>query len=117
MHTNEHLLRFPSIDSIEQYREQQRVCVFVYIFQHNHALSPTRKNFVTPLIKYEVLNSIVSSYERSNDIMGKTRNGKAAVICTAVAFVLIVIAFTTPNWLETDGKLENPKFIKIGNLL
>lgn len=47
--------------------------------------------------------------------MGKTRNGKAAVICTAIAFFLIVIAFTTPNWLETDGKLENPKFIKIGN--
>lgn len=49
--------------------------------------------------------------------MGKTRNGKAAVICTAIAFLLIVIAFTTPNWLETDGKLENPKFIKIGNLI
>lgn len=49
--------------------------------------------------------------------MGKTRNGKAAVICTAIAFILIVIAFTTPNWLETDGKLENPKFIKIGNLI
>lgn len=49
--------------------------------------------------------------------MGKTRNGKAAVICTAIAFLLIVIAFTTPNWLKTDGKLENPKFIKIGNLI
>ncbi|XP_029053563.1 uncharacterized protein LOC114881089 [Osmia bicornis bicornis] len=46
--------------------------------------------------------------------MGKTRNGKAAVTCTVLAFVLIVIAFTTPNWLETDGKLDNPKFVKIG---
>lgn len=46
--------------------------------------------------------------------MGKTRTGKAAAICTAVAFVLVVIAFTTPNWLETDGKLDNPQFVKIG---
>lgn len=48
--------------------------------------------------------------------MGKTRTGKAAVICTAVAFVLVVIAFTTPNWLETDGKLDNPQFVKIGKI-
>lgn len=49
--------------------------------------------------------------------MSKTLNGKAAVICTALAFLSIIIAFTTPNWLETDGKLENPKFVKIGNLI
>lgn len=49
--------------------------------------------------------------------MGKTRTGKAAVICTAVAFVLVVIAFTTPNWLETDGKLDNPQFVKIGKTI
>lgn len=49
--------------------------------------------------------------------MGKTRTGKAAVICTAVAFVFIVIAFTTPNWLETDGKLDNPQFVKIGKTM
>jgi len=48
--------------------------------------------------------------------MGKTRTGKAAAICTAVAFVLVVIAFTTPNWLETDGKLDNPQFVKIGKI-
>ncbi|XP_012272819.1 uncharacterized protein LOC105695645 [Orussus abietinus] len=46
--------------------------------------------------------------------MGKSKTGKVAVACTAVAFILVVIAFTTPNWLETDGKLENPRFIKIG---
>ncbi|KAM0737233.1 hypothetical protein ACS0PU_000326 [Formica fusca] len=46
--------------------------------------------------------------------MGKTRTGKAAAVCTAVAFILVVIAFTTPNWLETDGKLNNPQFVKIG---
>lgn len=49
--------------------------------------------------------------------MGKTRTGKAAVACTAVAFVLVVIAFTTPNWLETDGKLDNPQFVKIGKIV
>ncbi|XP_015585785.1 uncharacterized protein LOC107263283 [Cephus cinctus] len=46
--------------------------------------------------------------------MGKSRNGKIAAASTAVAFLLIVIAFTTPNWLQTDGKLENPQFNKIG---
>jgi len=48
--------------------------------------------------------------------MGKTKTGKIAVACTAVAFVLVVIAFTTPNWLETDGKLDNPQFVKIGKI-
>lgn len=49
--------------------------------------------------------------------MGKTRTGKAAAVCTAVAFILVVIAFTTPNWLETDGKLNNPQFVKIGKII
>lgn len=49
--------------------------------------------------------------------MGKTLTGKTAAVCTAVAFILVVIAFTTPNWLETDGKLENPKFVKIGEII
>lgn len=49
--------------------------------------------------------------------MGKTMTGKAAAVCTAVAFVLVVIAFTTPNWLETDGKLDNPQFVKIGKTI
>jgi hypothetical protein len=48
--------------------------------------------------------------------MGKTKTGKIAVACTAVAFVLVIIAFTTPNWLETDGKLDNPQFVKIGKI-
>ncbi|XP_063992951.1 uncharacterized protein LOC135170818 [Diachasmimorpha longicaudata] len=46
--------------------------------------------------------------------MGKTKTGKAAAICTVLAFVFVMIAFTTPNWLETDGKLEHPKFLRIG---
>lgn len=32
-----------------------------------------------------------------------------------LAFVFILIAFTTPSWLETDGDLPKPnKFVKIG---
>ncbi|KAL0281487.1 UNVERIFIED_CONTAM: hypothetical protein PYX00_002461 [Menopon gallinae] len=46
--------------------------------------------------------------------MGKSKNGKVATVCTAVAFLFVLIAFVSPNWLETDGELENPKFIKIG---
>lgn len=46
--------------------------------------------------------------------MGKSKTGLVATICTGVAFILILIAFTTPNWLETDGKLKDPKFVRIG---
>ncbi|CAB0039652.1 unnamed protein product, partial [Trichogramma brassicae] len=35
---------------------------------------------------------------------------KVATVCTAISFIFLLIAFTTPNWLETDGKLEKPKF-------
>lgn len=33
----------------------------------------------------------------------------------AAAFIFIIIAFSTPAWLETDGELVDPKFLKIGN--
>lgn len=46
--------------------------------------------------------------------MGKSKTGKIATGCTAVAFLFVLLAFVTPNWLETDGQLENPKFVKIG---
>lgn len=46
--------------------------------------------------------------------MGKSRTGKGAVALTGVAALFVVIAFTTPSWLETDSKLESPKFLKIG---
>ena len=47
--------------------------------------------------------------------MGKTLTGKIAISCTVLGFIFVVIAFTTPNWLETDGKFDSPKFQKIGN--
>jgi hypothetical protein len=34
-----------------------------------------------------------------------------------VAFVFIFIAFVSPYWLETDGKLKDPKFLNIGEFL
>ncbi|XP_063223878.1 uncharacterized protein LOC134531835 [Bacillus rossius redtenbacheri] len=46
--------------------------------------------------------------------MGKTKTGLTATTFTVLAFVLIFIAFVTPYWLETDGQLERPKFIRIG---
>ncbi len=32
----------------------------------------------------------------------------------AGAFLFIIIAFSTPYWLETDYELIDPKFLKIG---
>lgn len=46
--------------------------------------------------------------------MGKTRTGKVAIGCTVIGFIFVLIAFTTPNWLQTDGKKLNPTFHRIG---
>jgi len=40
---------------------------------------------------------------------------KIALAAIVFAFLFIIIAFSTPAWLETDGELPNPKFIRIGN--
>jgi hypothetical protein len=40
---------------------------------------------------------------------------KVAIGFVAFAFFFIIIAFSTSAWLETDGDLPSPKFIKIGN--
>jgi len=39
---------------------------------------------------------------------------KVAIGLLVLAFLFIIIAFSTPAWLETDGYLENPKFVRIG---
>ncbi|XP_017780805.1 PREDICTED: uncharacterized protein LOC108565727 [Nicrophorus vespilloides] len=44
----------------------------------------------------------------------KTRTGICAIACTTVSFILVLVAFCTSYWLENDGILENPKFIRIG---
>lgn len=49
--------------------------------------------------------------------MPKTKTGKFAVGFTAVGFLFVLIAFVSPYWLESDGKIRNPKFQKIGKLV
>lgn len=44
----------------------------------------------------------------------KTKTGICAVTTTVVGFLFILIAFCTPCWLENDGKIPNPQFIRIG---
>ena len=44
----------------------------------------------------------------------RTKTAKYAVGFTFGAFILILIAFSTPYWLQTDGKLKNPKFTNLG---
>jgi hypothetical protein len=44
----------------------------------------------------------------------RTKTSKYAVGFTFGAFALILIAFTTPYWLQTDGRLANPKFTNLG---
>lgn len=44
----------------------------------------------------------------------KSRTGLFATGFAVFAFLFVLIAFVTPCWLETDGQLENPKFIRIG---
>lgn len=44
----------------------------------------------------------------------KTKTGLCAISLTIVAFLFVIISFCTPCWLETDGEVEDPKFIRIG---
>ncbi|XP_073972440.1 claudin [Rhodnius prolixus] len=46
--------------------------------------------------------------------MGKSLTGFISTGIAGISFLLIFIAFATPNWLETDNKLHNPKFQRIG---
>lgn len=45
----------------------------------------------------------------------RTKTAKYAVGFTFGAFALILIAFSTPYWLQTDGELTHPKFTNLGN--
>lgn len=46
----------------------------------------------------------------------RTKTAKYAVGFTFGAFVLLIIAFSTPYWLQTDGQLRNPKFTNLGKI-
>lgn len=43
-----------------------------------------------------------------------TKTGKIAVGLTAFSFIFIFIAFVSPYWLQTDGKLKEAKFRNLG---
>merc|ERR1712116_117238 len=45
---------------------------------------------------------------------GMSKVAKGAVVSFIVTTVFIVIAFSSNSWLETDGTLDNPKFIQLG---
>lgn len=49
-------------------------------------------------------------------MVSKSKTGLTALGFYGFAFLFITIAFVSPYWLVTDGKLKNPKFIKIGKL-
>lgn len=42
------------------------------------------------------------------------RNTRVAVGISAMAFTLFLIAFVTPYWLVTDGRLSDPRFTNLG---
>lgn len=44
----------------------------------------------------------------------KSKTGSFALLFFSVAFLFILVSFVSPYWLVTDGKLKNPKFVKIG---
>uniref|UniRef100_A0A1B6CZL8 Uncharacterized protein n=1 Tax=Clastoptera arizonana TaxID=38151 RepID=A0A1B6CZL8_9HEMI len=46
--------------------------------------------------------------------MAKTRTGKIATGLAVGGFFFVLLAFTTPSWLVTDGLLEKPKFEQLG---
>ncbi|XP_050419952.1 uncharacterized protein LOC126832938 [Adelges cooleyi] len=46
--------------------------------------------------------------------MAKSRNGLTAVGLSVLGTFFVLLAFCTKNWLVTDGKLEHPKFERIG---
>ncbi|XP_026764146.1 uncharacterized protein LOC113522605 [Galleria mellonella] len=47
-------------------------------------------------------------------MVSKSKTGLFALNFFLVASLFIIIAFVSPYWLVTDGKLANPKFVKIG---
>ena len=47
----------------------------------------------------------------------KSKTGLVATTFAVLAFLFVFIAFVSPYWLETDGKLKDPKFLNIGEFL
>lgn len=49
--------------------------------------------------------------------MAKSKTGLVALGFLTLASIFVIIAFVSPYWLVTDGKLKDPKFNKIGKFL
>lgn len=47
----------------------------------------------------------------------KTKNGICAITLTTIASLFVLVSFCTSYWLVNDGKIENPKFIRIGEFV
>jgi hypothetical protein len=47
-------------------------------------------------------------------MVNKSKTGLFALGFFIFASLFVIIAFVSPYWLVTDGKLKNPKFLKIG---
>lgn len=47
-------------------------------------------------------------------MVDKSKTGLFALGFYCFASLFILLAFVSPYWLVADGKLKNPKFIKIG---
>lgn len=49
--------------------------------------------------------------------MAKSKTGWFALGFFTFASLFTIIAFVSPYWLVTDGKLKDPKFVKIGEFI
>lgn len=47
----------------------------------------------------------------------KSKTGLFAMGFFIFASLFITVAFLSPYWLVTDGKLKDPKFLRIGEIL
>ena len=73
--------------------------------------SPTAPSVATTIKSMSVFvwTSAEMNYEKKI-----STNVKTALGFLVFAFLFIIIAFSTPCWLEEGGEIQNPKFIRIG---
>ena len=62
-----------------------------------------------------MVTSILNSYKMASK-GGMSKVAKSALLSFFVSSIFIIVAFSTDAWLKTDGTLENPKFIQLGEL-
>jgi len=71
--------------------------------------------------------SSITSKSMSVFVWNPTENGpraiselsygiKIGILMLIAAFIFIIVSFSTPAWLETDGDLPSTRFTRIGEL-